>query len=366
MGDVIHGLPAAAALRAWFPGIELGWVIERRWADLLGSATPAINGEAPATARSARQPLVDRIHLADTFTWRKHPLAPETRREFSRLLGNLRRLHYDAAVDLQGSWKSAVLAGLSGARLKLGFRSPREAGAGIFYNRKIAAAGRHVIEQNLSLAAGLARSLPVDPGLIAQTMAAPPRVVLPERAEDERWVTAELAHHDLAGRPLAVINPGAGWGAKCWPAERFGQVARALAEWGLSSLINFGPNEQALAQTVEQTAAGAASPVSCTIGQLIALLRRAGLFVGGDTGPLHLAAALGVPVVALFGPTDPARNGPFAAPAVILRHASSLTDHARRAATEAGLLAIGVDEVVAAARHLLEGGNGIGQGGMVV
>src|SRR5262249_41251675 len=107
---------------------------------------------------------------------------------------------------------------------------------------------------------------------------------------------------------FAIVNPGAGWGAKRWPAERYGLVALALAAFGLRSSVNYGPGEDALAREAEAASAGAAKAIRCSIGELIALTRRAKLFVGGDTGPLHLAAALRVPVVAIFGPTNPARN----------------------------------------------------------
>lgn len=356
MGDVVHGLPAVAALRELLPQIEIGWVIERRWMDLLGS--PPGNSEAGLAnlprGRSVRQPLVDRIHVADTFAWRKKLLAPDTRRAFWALISELRRTRYDAAIDLQGSWKSALLTGLSGARMKVGFRQTREAGAGLFYNHRVSASGGHVIEQNLSLVTVLSELLG-EPcaGDKKEIVTSPPRALLPERTEDEGWLETELAARGLAGRRFAVLNPGAGWGAKCWPAERYGEVARALAKLGLASLINYGPTEEALARAVETAASGAAVGISCTISQLVAITRKACLFVGGDTGPMHLAAALGIPLVALFGPTDPVRNGPYAARAVVLRHGSSVTDHSRHAAAEPGLLAIRAEQVIAAAHQLL-------------
>ena len=139
-----------------------------------------------------------------------------------------------------------------------------------------------------------------------------------------------------------------------WPAERYGQVARELAKDGLRSLVNYGPGEQALASAVEAASEGTAQRISCSVSELIALTRRARLFIGGDTGPMHMAAALKVPVVAVFGPTNPARNGPFGTKSVVLRSASSVTDHARRREPEQGLLHITVGEVVAAARKLLQ------------
>jgi heptosyltransferase-1 len=151
-----------------------------------------------------------------------------------------------------------------------------------------------------------------------------------------------------------VINPGAGWGAKCWPAARYAEVARGLAEAGVRSIINFGPKEEGLAHAVEAASGGAAQAVSCRIGELIALMRRARLFVGGDTGPMHLAAALGVPVVGIFGPTDPARNGPYGTEAVVLRSPESLTNHSRRARPDEAMLSISAADVLSAARKLLK------------
>ena len=135
-------------------------------------------------------------------------------------------------------------------------------------------------------------------------------------------------------------------------------MACGLADLGVRSIINYGPGEAELARMVEAASRGAALAMRCTISELIALTRRARLFIGGDTGPLHLAAALRVPVVAIYGPTDPARNGPYGTRSVVLRSPESVTSHARRAAADEGMLGIGSDEVVAAAKQLL--GRGLG------
>ena len=119
---------------------------------------------------------------------------------------------------------------------------------------------------------------------------------------------------------VVILNPGAGWGAKQWPAERYGEVAKRSLDGGFSPIINFGPREESLAKVAEAASGGTACALSFSVGELIALMRRARLFIGGDTGPMHLAAALHVPVVALFGPTDPARNGPYRTTSIVLRH----------------------------------------------
>ena len=120
----------------------------------------------------------------------------------------------------------------------------------------------------------------------------------------------------------------------------------------MCALLNYGPGEEKLAREAEAASGGVARPMQCSITELIALTRRARLFIGGDTGPLHLAAALQVPVVAIFGPTDPARNGPYGTQSIVLRNSASATTHARRAQPDVGLLEIGVDSVVEAARLL--------------
>jgi heptosyltransferase-1 len=152
---------------------------------------------------------------------------------------------------------------------------------------------------------------------------------------------------------FVLLNPGAGWGAKQWPAERYGQVAKQLLQDGLKSLINVGPGEKDLAHAVEAGSGGAAETFSGSLTQLIALTRRARLVIGGDTGPMHLAAALEVPVVAIFGPTDPARNGPFGTRAIVLRSSSSSTSYQHVFQPDGGLLEISSGQVIAAARQLL-------------
>jgi heptosyltransferase-1 len=173
----------------------------------------------------------------------------------------------------------------------------------------------------------------------------------PRDPQAEKLIEQRLAEHGIS--KFAILNPGAGWGAKRWPAERYGEVARKLAEQGVQSILNYGPGEEGLVRSAEVDSGGTAKAMTCTISELIALTRRARLFIGGDTGPLHLAAALRVPVVAIFGPTDPARNGPYGTRSIVLRSLESITSHARRSAADEGLLAIDSDAVLAAASNLL-------------
>ena len=210
----------------------------------------------------------------------------------------------------------------------------------MFYTRAVARTGAHVIEMNLALAQALTER--EAPGAA--------RFELPRDPEAEAWCAAELRRRGV--ERFLLLAPGGGWGAKLWPAARYGEAARALKEDGLLTLVNYGPGEEALAQEVVAGSGGAAQALSCSISELIALTRRAQIFLGGDTGPMHLAAALGVPVAAVFGPTDPARNGPFGPRNIVLRSPASRTSYAHRSEVDPGMLAITPEEVVAAARRL--------------
>jgi heptosyltransferase-1 len=180
-----------------------------------------------------------------------------------------------------------------------------------------------------------------------------PAVEFPRDAGAEERIEQKLREAEI--KEFAILNPGAGWGAKQWPAERYGQVARALAKCGVQSVVNYGPGEEDLALAARTASAGAARAFQCSISELIALTRRAKVFVGGDTGPLHLAAALKVPVVAIFGPTDPARNGPYGTRSIVLRNPESPTTHARNPRADEAMLTISVEEVAGAAQALLAG-----------
>ncbi|MBZ5665251.1 MAG: glycosyltransferase family 9 protein [Acidobacteriia bacterium] len=363
MGDIIHTLPAAAALRQAFPHATLGWLVEERWTELLCTLRYPRSGP-----RSPQRPLVDRVHSVNTAEWRHALLSFNTWQQMAVGLSHLRGVQYDAVIDFQGAVRSALLARWSGAPIVYGSAQPRENAASMFYTQKVLTKGVHVVEQALALAGqivpketlieflgssvqpcvpcGSRFSSALNRDLPKQTVE--PQVEFPVDPDAESKIDSLVG--DL--KDFAILNPGAGWGAKRWPAERYGQVAKELAEDGLSSLINYGPGEEELAAAVESASAGAARKVSCSIAELIALTRRARLFIGGDTGPMHLAAALKVPVVAIFGPTNPARNGPFGTRSIVLRSASSTTDHSRRREPEQGLLEITVGEVVAAARKL--------------
>jgi heptosyltransferase-1 len=335
MGDVIHTLPAAQALRDAYPNAMIGWLIEERWAELL--CAPGTPRRGP---RSAQRPLADWVHPVSLTQWRKSLFTLPTLQQIAKTWNDVRAARYDVAVDLQGAIRSAVLARWSRARVVYGAAEPRESPASLWYTRPVLASGAHVIEQNVSVAAAVA----------GRKMSVPP-IALPHDPAAEQRMSQGLAQRGIRG--YAILNPGAGWGAKRWPAQRYGQVAKALAAIGLRSILNCGPGEENLAREAEAASEGAAQSMTCSITDLIALTRRAQLFIGGDTGPLHMAAALQIPVVAIFGPTDPARNGPYGTQSVVLRNPASPTTHARRAQPDEGMLEISVDAVIGAARHLL-------------
>ncbi|MCU1270970.1 MAG: hypothetical protein JWN74_2264 [Acidobacteriaceae bacterium] len=334
MGDVIHTLAAVSGLRSAFPTMRVGWVIENRWSELLCARNTPLFGQ-----RSPQRPVTDFVHIVDTKRWRKSLFSRGTRRQFGDALREVRDQHYEVAADFQGALKSAFLARSAKATAVVGFAHPREFPASVFYKHRLNARAAHVIDQYHSLAESVAgRPLPQ-----CETM-------LPRDEEAEACIATKISG---LGKDLVVINPGAGWGSKQWPPDRYGEVARGVALCGLTPLINFGPGEEELALRVQEASNGVSQPVSCSIAELIALTRRTRLFIGGDTGPLHLAAALRVPVVAIFGPTDPARNGPYGTKTVVLRNPASKTSLSHTSAPDPGLLKISAEEVVTAARQLL-------------
>jgi heptosyltransferase I len=336
MGDIIHTLPAVTALRQALPEARIGWIVEEQWSELLCTLAHSRSGP-----RSPQRPLVDQLHTANTRAWRSALLSTETWERIGATFSELRAAQYDMAIDFQGALRSSLLARWSGSPVIYGFADPRESVASMFYSRRVIARGTHIVQQNLSLAEA-----------IVHHACKVPKITFPRDETVERQCDARLKEKNISD--FVMLNPGAGWGAKQWPAERYGIVAKTLAQHGLTALVNYGPGEKELARTVESMSGGVAEGITCSITELIALTRRARLFIGGDTGPMHLAAAVGVPVVAIFGPTDPQRNGPFGTCSVVLRSPSSRTSYSHRLSSDSGILEINTDAVIAAALQLLE------------
>ncbi len=346
MGDILHALPAVSALRAAHPGWIIDWVVEPQWLPLL-SALPDVSAppDLPNPTRISRdlQPLIDRVHLAPSKAWRRNPLSTKTIREIHTLHQTLRACDYDTVIDLQGAIRSAVVARFAGCPRVIGEATPRERAARWLYNEKIGTRGAHVIEQDVELAAA-----------IAGDNLAPVQPLLPVDPAAESWADQLLP----TASKSVLINPGAGWGAKRWPLERYADVAKHYLQRGYHVLVNAGPGEKPLLQSLSEQTGGAITPVTGNLAQLIAVTRRITLAIAGDTGPLHLACALGRPVVGIYGPTDPSRNGPFGTRFRVLRSPQSRRDHTRHATPEAGLLTILPDQVLRAADELLAEGQG--------
>jgi heptosyltransferase-1 len=343
MGDIIHAIAAVSALRAAWPECRIGWAVERRWLPLLCAPGFPLRGE-----RGPERPLVDEVFPLDIRSWRARPASPDSWRQMREALAALKQAGYETAVDLQGAVRSAMVARLSGAGEVWGEASPRETLASIFHRRHVPVSGKHVIEQNLSLLEAMAG--------VSLRYGCP---LLPRDAASAAWCDA-LLQRLLAGlgagggrSSTCILSPGAGWGAKCWPAASFASVARELAEAGFVCVVNHGPGEEDLARALVAASQGTATAVSCSIPELIELTRRAELFIGGDTGPMHLAAALGVPVAALFGPTDPLRNGPYGTRSQVLRSAGSATSYRHTSRPDEALQAISPAQVMQAVRRLL-------------
>ncbi len=333
LGDILHTLPAVASLRAAFPDARIDWVIEERWKDLL-----EFNPDVSSTI------------IVSTHAWRAALDQRGTWREVRAAVGGLRDAHYDAALDFQGLLKSALLARLSGAPRRIGFDSSalKEPAAAMFYTELVRPPeGVHVVEMNLALAraAGAANAVLQFP--------------LPTRPEDEAYIDEQLRAHHL--QDFFILSPGGGWGAKRWPLDRYALLHNTLArERGWRSFLNAGPGEEPLVQEF-MAQARVVRPVHfpLTLRQLVALVRRARLLVTGDTGPLHVAAAVGTPLVALFGPTDPVRNGPYGGRSVVLHHREqAVISYKHEDTPSPAMLAITVEEALAAAKRVLEEAGG--------
>jgi lipopolysaccharide heptosyltransferase I len=302
IGDVVHALPAAAFLKRAMPESHISWVVESRASEVLKGS-----------------PVIDKLIVIDTRSWRRHLLDSRTIFEARARLGDMRQssprengdVRVDVALDLQGLIKSGIVARASGALRRIGLESSdlREKASRAFLTEQVHTSGfTHVIDKNLAVARAAVGGNTAVPHSAAgfEGHEFPIKLSL----DDEHFAVSAVA--DFEGR-FAILNPGGGWSTKLWPAERFGQLADLLLqEHGLRSIVTFGPGEEHLAKEVEAgSKTGAARPLASTLKQFVALARHARLFVGGDTGPLHLAAASGTPIVGIYGPTSAERNGPF-------------------------------------------------------
>ncbi|MBL9165281.1 MAG: glycosyltransferase family 9 protein [Planctomycetaceae bacterium] len=323
LGDVIHGAPVACALRDAFPQATIGWVVEGRTAELLEA-----------------HPAIDHVIRAPRG-WLKSP------RAVLALRRELRAHRFEIAIDLQCLTKSAIAATLSGAPRRIGKAGSdgRELSK-FFHNELVAVGGEHVIDHYLEMLAPL--------GVTS------PRVHfdLPERASDGSLAEQILHSEQLPRGRFAVLNPGAGWPSKIWPPERYGELARRLlSDLGIPTLAVWGlPDEKALAATIVRASAGAARLAPPTsVLELGAVCRRAGLFVGSDTGPMHLAVAVGTPTISLHGPSMANWCGAYGPENVRLQiRYEAGSAQQRRQADDSAMREISVEMVFAACRRLIE------------
>jgi len=287
LGDIVHALPVARTLRQANPDAFIAWMIEERYQELIQN-----------------NPDLDEVIPIRTKTWRKN-WNRETFREILQIIKNLRQQKFDVVFDLHGLVKSGLIAMLSGARIKFGFhrKNCKEKISAIFTNKKgpYMAGGIHVVDMYLTLvqtALGIQNEVKQFP--------------LPE-IQEKKVEDFFQSHPNLTTKPIIGINSGAGFESKLWDLDRFAQLADRIAvEMNCSILLTWGPGEE---HKTKQIAASMkqkcwiAPPT--TILESIALYKHLALLVSCDSGPLHLCAALGIPTVSLFGPTDPVRNGAY-------------------------------------------------------
>jgi heptosyltransferase-1 len=287
IGDVVHTLPALAAVRRAVPGASISWAVERGAAEILRD-----------------NHFLETLIEVDTKGLRRWPLSGETLAATRRQLRRLRASPFDLSLDFQGLFKSALVSRLSGARRRAGFERAhlREPASRLLLTETYKVPERvHVIRKNLALASG---ALGVELPTAADTFEFP--IVVSDAHEQEAEDVVQRV-----GERFTILNPGGGWPTKLWDAERFGALADALlVEHGLRSVVTYGPGERELAErVVASSRTGAAHAASPSLKGFYALARRTSVYVGGDTGPTHLAVAAGAPVVGLFGPTEWWRNG---------------------------------------------------------
>jgi heptosyltransferase I len=285
IGDIVHTLPALAAVRRAFPGSVIDWVVEERSAEIL-----------------RRNPLIDELIEVNTRSIRETRSPEKLLIEIWRQAGSLRTRGYDVAVDLQGLLKSATIAKISGAQRRVGFEKTnlREPAARLMYTEKIAVPqGVNVIDKNLGLVRG---ALSIEPSIGGYEF--------PIQTGPEHRLEADVIAAKTGGR-FAVLNPAGGWVTKLWPAENYGKLAERLwNEYGIASVVATGPRETELAERVRESAGNAnVTLAEPSLKGFYELAKRAAVYVGGDTGPTHIAVAAGAPVVGIFGPTEWWRNG---------------------------------------------------------
>jgi heptosyltransferase I len=328
---VVHALPVLTALRRHFPRHQtphtrIGWVVEEAMAPVL-----------------AGHPDLDELLTVRLRAWGKRPFAPSTLRGLAGFLSDLDRFAPDVVLDLMGNHKAGVIAALTLADRRIGaaWAERREPPSGVWINEPVTPRGTHAVDRMLSLLDAL--GVPPEPADFA-----------PEKLFRG---APDGVPGQTPAEPFALLHPGAGWGNKIYPPAWWGEAARRLRELtGVSTRVAAARGEEGLAAQVEAASGGAARVVPAgDLPALAALIRASRLVLGGDSGPTHLAHALGVPILMLMGPTDPARNGPYGAPDDALWKVLPCSFcHRRFGETKACLLEIPPERVALRAAEMLE------------
>ncbi len=285
IGDIIHALPAVAAIRRNLPDGHISWVAEARSAEIIRGC-----------------PLVDELIEIDTRSLRGGKVIDEIVLDMTRQASAIRTRKYDVAIDMQGLLKSGVIAKISGAKKRWGFSKSglREPASRFFLTDTVEIAPKtHIIRKNLKLASG-ALGFELDDEL--------PEFPIATTDEHRAEAYSIIAN---VGENFAILNPAGGWVTKLWHAEKFGQLADAIWEaTGMMSVVATAPNETELAEKVmANSRSGNLILTQPSLKGFYELAKRSRIYVGGDTGPTHIAVAAGVPIVGLFGPTEWWRNG---------------------------------------------------------
>lgn len=329
LGDVVHALPVLTALRRHLPDARIAWVVE-------GAMAPLLLGH----------PDLDQTIAVNLRTWRRRPFAGDTLRAVRELRAQLDAFRPDVVLDLMGNHKAGAIGALTLADRRIGFSrtARREPSSAIWISEPVTPKATHTVDRGLELLQPL--------GIAPEPADFGGDRLLPGLAPD---TAAWLAQFD---QPFALLHPGAGWGNKRYPAARWGEVASKLGAAAVMPMwVVAGSGEEPLAEEVAAASGGAARAVAVPrLDQLAALLRRASLVAGGDTGPLHLAHALGRPALFVMGPTDPARHGPYGHPERTVVHRLPCSFCYQRFTTaKACLLDIRPAEITQAAIALLAG-----------
>ena len=280
LGDIVHCLPSVRLLLDNFPNAEIDWLIERK-----NKSVVEMSG------------LGVRLVPIDTYQWRYSP-GLGSAKEILEFIWALRTDGYDCTIDFQGLLKSAFVGYLSAAPVRIGWERDflKESTSRFFYTEVVTPRRIHIIDQQMEL---------LKPLGIKPDWNTPAPLAAPSTARES--LVRKL--DGLTG--YVLINPGGGWLTKRWDPKRYGTLAKRLLDDGLSVAITWGPGEDGIASQVQAVAGDKVRMIPATLQELVALCERARLFVGGDTGPMHFAAAVGTPIVSIFGPTSSDRNGPF-------------------------------------------------------